>query len=115
MAAGADSIADMDLLRHGGMDRLFTGIRAPSTLGTFLRAITFGHIRPAGFRRRGLPHRPGPENAAAARRDQVTYLHLDDTIRATHDYAKQGVGYGYTKVKASTRCWRSFPPRSPRR
>src|SRR4051812_6405864 len=68
MAAGADSIADMDLLRHGGMDRLFTGIRAPSTLGTFLRAITFGHIRPAGVRRRGLPHRPGPENAAAARR-----------------------------------------------
>src|SRR3954471_1562998 len=99
MAAGADSIADMDLLRHGGMDRLFTGIRAPSTLGTFLRAITFGHIRPAGVRRRGLPHRPGPENAAAARRDPFTYLDLDDTIRATHDYAKPGVGYGYTKVK----------------
>jgi len=45
MVAGADSIADMDLLRHGGMARLFTGIRAPSTLGTFLRAFTFGHVR----------------------------------------------------------------------
>jgi hypothetical protein len=33
MVAGADSIEDMDLLRHGGMGRLFTGIRAPSTLG----------------------------------------------------------------------------------
>ena len=29
LVAGADSIKDMDLLRHGGMDRLFTGIRAP--------------------------------------------------------------------------------------
>ena len=35
MVAGADSIDDLDRLRHGGMGRLFTGIRAPSTLGTF--------------------------------------------------------------------------------
>src|SRR4051812_26661846 len=45
MVAGADSIDDMDLLRHGGMGRLFCGIRAPSTLGTFLRSFTFGHVR----------------------------------------------------------------------
>ena len=42
MVAGADSIEDMDLLRHGGMDRLFDGVRAPSTLGTFLRTFTHG-------------------------------------------------------------------------
>jgi hypothetical protein len=45
MVGGADSIVDMDLLRHGGMARLFTGVRAPSTLGTFLRASPFGHVR----------------------------------------------------------------------
>ena len=45
MVAGADSITDMDLLRHGGMGRLFGGVRAPSTLGTFLRAFAFGHVR----------------------------------------------------------------------
>src|SRR5664280_2520897 len=45
MVAGADSIADTDLLRPGGMDRLFGEVRAPSTLGTFLRAFTFGHVR----------------------------------------------------------------------
>jgi hypothetical protein len=45
MVAGADSISDMDLLRHGGMGRLFDEVRAPSTLGTFLRLFTFGHIR----------------------------------------------------------------------
>jgi hypothetical protein len=45
MVAGADSINDMDLLRHGGMGRLFIDVRAPSTLGTFLRLFTFGHVR----------------------------------------------------------------------
>jgi len=45
MVAGASSIDQMALLRHGGMDRLFDGVRAPSTLGTFLRSFTFGHVR----------------------------------------------------------------------
>jgi len=45
MVCGADSIEDMDLLRHGGMPRLFEQVRAPSTLGTFLRLFTFGHVR----------------------------------------------------------------------
>ena len=45
MVAGADSIDDMALLRHGGMGRLFSAIYAPSTLGSFLRAFTFGHVR----------------------------------------------------------------------
>ena len=45
MIGGADSIDDLDLLRHGGMGRLFGGVRAPSTVGTFLRTFTFGHVR----------------------------------------------------------------------
>jgi len=45
MVAGADSIDDMAILRHGGMKKLFTGTYAPSTLGSFLRAFTFGHVR----------------------------------------------------------------------
>jgi hypothetical protein len=99
MVAGADSIDDMDVLRHGGMDRLFAGIRAPSTLGTFLRSFTFGHVRQldsvaAGFLTAlaaAAPLLPGA--------GQVTYLDFDDTMRETHGYAKQGAGYGYTKVK----------------
>src|SRR4051794_16465234 len=47
MAAGADSIEDMALLRHGGMGRVFTGAYAPSTLGSFLRSFRFGHVRQA--------------------------------------------------------------------
>lgn len=45
MLAGADSIDESDLLRHGGMGRLFAGVRAPSTLGTFLRSFTHGHVQ----------------------------------------------------------------------
>src|SRR5258705_13999286 len=45
MTAGADSIDDMDRLRHGGMGLLFTGVRAPSTVGTFLRSFTPGPNR----------------------------------------------------------------------
>ncbi len=45
MVAGADSIDDMALLRHGGMRRLFAGVYEPSTLGSFLRSFTFGHVR----------------------------------------------------------------------
>ena len=45
MAAGADSIDDMGLLRHGAMPELFGGVRAPSTLGSFLRSFTWGNVR----------------------------------------------------------------------
>ena len=45
LVAGADSIDDMELLRHGGMGKVFAGLRAPSTLGTHLRGYTHGHVR----------------------------------------------------------------------
>ena len=99
MVAGADSITDMDLLRHGGMGRLFTGVRAPSTLGTFLRSFRFGHVRQldavAARFLAGLA-RHAPIISAG---EPVTYLDVDDTIRATFGYAKQGAGYGYSGVK----------------
>ena len=44
MIGGADSIDDMDLLRHGAMPALFGGIRAPSTLGSHLRSYTWGNV-----------------------------------------------------------------------
>lgn len=45
MVAGANSIDDMALLRYGATGRLFTGARAPSTLGTFLRTDSFAAAR----------------------------------------------------------------------
>src|SRR4051794_28488357 len=99
MVAGADSIADMDLLRHGGMGRLFAGIRAPSTLGTFLRAFTFGHVRQLDSVAAALLTALASSTPLLPGADQVTFLDLDDTMRETHGYAKQGAGYGYNQVR----------------
>ena len=67
MAAGADSIDDMDVLRHGAMGALFGGVRAPSTLGSHLRSYTWGNV--SSWRRRaGSSSRAGAGGAAAARR-----------------------------------------------
>jgi len=45
MVADADSIADIDRLRHAGNHLVFEQVRAPSTVGTFLRAFTHGHVQ----------------------------------------------------------------------
>ena len=68
MICGADSIDDLDLLRHGGMRRLFVGVRAPSTLGTFLRVFTFGHVRQLDAVRRRAADAAGRGDPGAARR-----------------------------------------------
>ena len=99
MVAGADSITDMDLLRHGGMGRLFTEVRAPTTLGTCLRGFTFGHVRQLDAIASRLLIALAKRTPLLAGADQVAYLDIDDTMRETHGYAKQGVGYGYSKVK----------------
>jgi hypothetical protein len=99
MIAGADSIDDMDLLRHGAMSRLFAGVRAPSTLGTFLRSFTFGHVRQLdAVASRLLINLAGqaPLLPGAA---ELAYVDVDDTLRQTYGYAKQGAGRGYTGVK----------------
>ena len=48
MVAGADSIDDMALLRHGATGAVFDRPYAPSTLGSFLREFSFGHVRSGG-------------------------------------------------------------------
>ena len=99
MVAGADSIDDLGLLRHGGMRRLFGGVRAPSTLGTFLRGFTFGHVRQLdAVASRLLINLAGcsPLLPGAA---ELAYVDVDDTVRQTYGYAKQGAGRGYTGVK----------------
>jgi hypothetical protein len=48
MIAGADSIDDLDVLRHRALPVLFGGIRAPSTLGSFLRAFSWGNVLQLG-------------------------------------------------------------------
>jgi hypothetical protein len=103
MVAGADSISDMDLLRHGGMGRLFDEVRAPSTLGTFLRLLTFGHVRQLEAVAAGLLARLAAATPVLSEVGQVAFVDIDDTVRATYGYAKQGAGRGYTGVNGLER------------
>ena len=100
MLAGADSIDDLDVLRHGGMAKVFSGIRAPSTLGTFLRAFTFGHVRQLdAVHSRVLAGLAAVVPRLLAGTDGMAFVDIDDTVRQVHGYAKQGAAYGYSGVK----------------
>jgi hypothetical protein len=99
MVAGADCIEDMDLLRHGGMNRLFGGVRAPSTLGTFLRAFTFGHVRQLDAVAARLLVGLTNHAPLLGGGSPVAFVDIDDTVKQTYGYAKQGAGYGYSGVK----------------
>jgi hypothetical protein len=102
MVAGADSIDDMALLRHGGMDKVFSKAYAPSTLGSFLRAFTFGHVRQLDAVASRFLTRladQAPMVPAAKDSTQRVMVDIDDTIIEVHGYAKQGSGYGYSGVR----------------
>ena len=99
MVAGADLIGDMDLLRHGGMDRLLTGIHPPLTFGTFLQTFTFGHVRQLDSIAASLLTELAVQTPLLAGADEVSWVDVDGTIRATYGYAKQGAGFGYCGVK----------------
>jgi len=108
MVAGADSIDDMALLRHGGMIRVFARAYAPSTLGSFLREFTFGHVRQldavAGrflLALAGLTGRFGsvvPTDSESTR-GEYALVDVDDTVVEVHGHAKQGAGFGYNRVR----------------
>ena len=99
MVAGADSIDDLEVIRHGALPRLFGGIRAPSTLGTFLRGFTWDTVRQLDAVARetliGLSrHAPLLPGA-----DSYAFLDVDSTISRVYGHAKQGADYGYTRVR----------------
>ena len=96
MLLGADSIDGCDVLRTGRTG-LVTGHRvlAPSTLGTFLRSFTFGHVRQldrvlAETLRRAWQAGAGPGE------ERLT-VDLDSFVGEVHGYDKQGAAYGYTR------------------
>lgn len=101
MVAGADSIDDMAVLRHGGMRKLFTSVYAPSTLGSFLRSFTFGHVRQLdAVASRMLINLAGEAPIVPAPTDDgMVFVDVDDTIVEVHGPKKQGAGFGYSGVR----------------
>ncbi len=99
MAAGADCIDDMAILRHGGMRRIFDHPYAPSTLGSFLRAFTFGHVRQLDAVASRVLRQLAASTPLVAGIDDVALVDLDDTIIQVHGHAKQGASFGYSGVR----------------
>jgi DDE family transposase len=97
MLLGADSIDDCEILRAGRTRRLLGGwLPAPSTLGTFLRAFTFGHVRQ-------LDRLLGESltrawRAGAGPGDGRLVIDVDSFVGEVCGYLKQGAAYGYTRV-----------------
>ncbi len=98
MVAGADSIIDMDLLRHGGMTTLFDRIYAPSTLGSFLRSCAFGYVRQFdAVASRFLTGLAAQTPNLVPATDGYIFVDVDDTSIEVHGYKKQGAGFGYLR------------------
>ena len=99
MLAGGDSIDDVAVLRSGAAGSLFDGTRAPSTVGSWLRAHKWSNVRQLDAVSRELLARlwaagAGPSDLAAP-----LTIDLDSTIVEVHGRAKQGAAFGYTKVR----------------
>jgi Transposase DDE domain group 1 len=95
MIAGGDCIDDAALLRCGATSRVLGHrVMAPSTLGTFLRAFTFGHVRQ--FDRLTEQVLARAWGAGAGPGDGPMTIDLDSTVCEVHGYHKQGAAYGYT-------------------
>src|SRR5215207_2578053 len=98
MALGADCIDDCDVLRAGRTaDVLGHRVMAPSTLGTFLRAFTFGHVRQLD---RVLGETLGRAWAAGAGPgDGRLVVDVDSFVGEVHGRCKQGASFGYTRQR----------------
>jgi hypothetical protein len=97
MLLGAQSIDGCDLLRSGRTGRLL-GIRvmAPSTLGTFLRAFTFGHVRQLD-RVLGLTLGKAWRAGAGPGADRLV-IDVDSFVGQVYGRLKHGASRGYTHV-----------------
>jgi len=97
MVLGADSTDDTSVLRAGRTRRLLGGwIPAPSTLGTFLRAFTFGHVRQLD--RLLAESLTRAWKAGAGPGDRRLVIDVDSFVGEVCGYQKQGAAYGYTRV-----------------
>jgi hypothetical protein len=95
--AGAECIDDLDVLRSGATERVLGHkAMAPSTVGTWLRSFTFGHVRQLDKLTETMLSRAWAAGAGPG--DAPMTIDVDSTVCEVHGYAKQGAAYGYTRV-----------------
>jgi hypothetical protein len=98
MAAGAECIDELDVIRSGGMGRLFGGVYACATLGQLLREFTHGHsLQLASVARAHLVNLIQHSELLPGLGQRV-FVDIDSLLRPAFGHAKQGAGYGHTKI-----------------
>jgi Transposase DDE domain group 1 len=102
MIGGADSIDDLDLLRHGAMPALFGGIRAPSTLGSFLRAFTWGNVLQLGKVNRLLLAGLARRAPLLPGKDTLAFTDIDSQQKRVYGHKKQGAAFGHAKIQGKS-------------
>ena len=109
--AGGDCIDDADVLRSGGTAGVLgCVVKAPSTLGTFLRSFRWGHVCQLDRVSRELL--AGAWQAGTGPSNEPFTIDLDSTICETYGLAKEGPATTATPASAAiTRCWP--PPPTP--
>lgn len=110
MAAGADSIDDLQVVRSGGMKRMFGGVYAPATLGQFLREFSHGHAAQLASVARAhliaLAQRTGVLDGI----ETVAYVDIDSLLRPVYGKTKQGASFGHTKISGKQVLRRGLSP-----
>jgi Transposase DDE domain group 1 len=110
MAAGADSIDDLNIIRAGGMPRLFDQVYAPATLGQFLREFTHGHsLQVASVARAHLVNLVTTTGLLPGIGQQA-YVDIDSLLRPVFGHAKQGASFGHTKISGKQVLRRGLSP-----
>jgi hypothetical protein len=110
MLAGADSIDDLNIARHGGMPSLFTSVYAPSTLGSFLRTFTHGHVRQLQAAARDTLIALACRVPLLEGGDVLTFVDIDSMLRRVYGKQKQGIGFGHAKVGGYNVYLRGYNP-----
>src|SRR5215469_5311156 len=102
MAAGADSVDDMGLLRHGAMDALFSGVRAPSTLGSHLRSYTWGNVLQLEKAGRAMLSRLARQAPLLPGSDVLAFVDIDSAQKRVYGYQKEGARFGHAKIQGKS-------------
>ncbi len=110
MVAGADSIDDLQVIRSGGMRRVFDQVYAPATLGQFLREFTHGHcLQLASVARAHLVNLTARTDLLPGIETQA-YVDIDSLLRPVFGHAKQGASFGHAKVAGRVLLRRGLSP-----
>lgn len=110
MAAGADSIDDLDVIRAGGMKQVFDGVYASATLGILLREFTHGHTRQLSAVLRRHLVALAQRTAVLDGIDERCFVDIDSLLRPVYGNAKQGASFGHTKIAGKSILRRGLSP-----